>query len=112
MRILFFFYFSMALKAQEKLGLQEKFVSFDTVNSVRIHCQESSCLAKTLIKSTDLKPVKMKVSPSENPASLFCKQKTGEPIILEDEKKNEISVCILKDKSMFVTWDLIKKLQL
>lgn len=66
------------------------------------------CTAKAVIDATLLKKTKTKLIAGENPTSYVCEQLKGEPDIFYDEKKSEVSVCVFKDKSFLLTWDLLK----
>ncbi|MBF0297681.1 MAG: hypothetical protein HQK51_03115 [Oligoflexia bacterium] len=44
----------------------------------------------------------------KNIASMTCLKASGHPIVLYTEKNDEISACMWKDKSISLSWDLIR----
>lgn len=43
-----------------------------------------------------------------NPADLTCMKAGGSPIVLYTKKNDEVSACMWKDKSVSLSWDLVK----
>ena len=72
---------------------------------------EKTCEAKKLVDGpVDIKKIEVPKKNPHNPSSYFCRGVGGVPGIGYMENGSEISICTMKDKSFFVSWDLLKKL--
>jgi hypothetical protein len=80
---------------------------------VRISGCDKSCIAKAVIDKTTQKVFKkVFIGPGGvNPTSPLCRVVGGKPSVFFYENKNAVSVCIFKDKSFLLGWDLMNRLE-
>jgi hypothetical protein len=67
----------------------------------------SECHAKKIIQKKIPFSDKTHLYKTINPTSYYCHSVEGKPGIFFLLDGSEVSICILKDQSFFLTWDLI-----
>jgi putative hemolysin len=99
---------SISLDPDQKQKVQ--ILSYKDVRVSQIIC-EKTCEAKKMVDGpVDVKKIEVPKKNPHNPSSYFCRGIGGVPGIGHMEDGAEISICTMKDKSFFVSWDLLKKL--
>lgn len=91
--------------------LKKQKVHFSKYNGVRVSTREckTTCIAKKIIDNPpEISKIKLPKNNMKNPSSYLCQAYQGMASIYIDEKDNEYSICIFKDKSSFLTWDFIQ----
>jgi hypothetical protein len=71
-------------------------------------CYQKKCQAKDVIVSTNKDLLKkVYVGPNGvNPTSPFCRALNGKPTIFYLQNRDAVSICIFKDRSFLLSWDL------
>jgi hypothetical protein len=99
---------SLSLDPEQKQSVQ--LLNYKDVRISQTLC-EKTCEAKKMIDApVDIKKIEVPKKNPHNPSSYFCRGIGGIPGIGYLQDGAEISICTMKDKSFFVSWDLLKKL--
>ena len=102
--------YATSLSLDPDLKQKVQILNYKDVRISQTAC-EKTCEAKKLVDGpVDVKKIEVPKKNPHNPSSYFCRGIGGVPGIGYLENGAEISICTMKDKSFFVSWDLLKKL--
>ena len=102
--------YAISLSLDPDLKQKVQILNYKDVRISQTAC-EKTCEAKKLVDGpVDVKKIEVPKKNPHNPSSYFCRGIGGVPGIGYLENGSEISICTMKDKSFFVSWDLLKKL--